>query len=214
VYKDVDMGGNADPQPLVGSRRSFRGGLWMIGMAVLLFAVIAFLQRDRDPSRTPAVAQSPVPTEALCSGMRDFGVEGIEVEHVQGDVDYPSSPPFAGSHHPMPLPASPQVVARDGAPEHVVERAVHNLEHGYVVVWYDARATDAQVQAVGDAVREVGERKVLVVPWSRDELDGPPFTLSAWGHLQSCMQPDAASVRAFWDQHGGTNGDAPERNAP
>ena len=57
-------------------------------------------------------------------------------QHVNEDVDYPTNPPTSGPHNPVPLPAG---VYRDPQLA-LVERAVHSMEHGSVIIWYNCEA--------------------------------------------------------------------------
>jgi hypothetical protein len=180
----------------------------VVGIVLALVAVtglLTVLDRGQRDTRPEAVRQ------AECDAPRDFPVAEIEVGHSSGMVSYESDPPYGGPHAPQPLPGPIGYFGRSRSPVDVAERAVHNLEHGYVVVWYDAGATDKALQRVSRELFGVRDLKVLVVPWRGEVREDRHFTLAAWGHLQSCAQPTAEAIRAFYDEHGGPNGDAPEK---
>lgn len=200
-------------EPLAMPQGRRRSGL-VAGVAVVgILVVLAAIGRSVGDGDDPSAPGTPGATVAAgCSPVEQFQPPESPTHEV-GDIAYESAPAYGGPHHPSPLSPVQRVVTRDGAPDHVVERAVHNLEHGYVVVWYSDAASDEQIEAVGDAVRDADLRKVLVVPWQRGALD-TPFVLAAWGALRECAAPDTATIRAFWDAHGGPNGSAPEKDAP
>lgn len=192
----------AAPKPWEGPRAEL-----VVGVVLALVAAAGVLTVLARRDTAPVAVQ-----QAGCDEMRDFDVPAIDASHSTGLVRYDSDPPYGGPHSPQPLPGPIGYFGRSRAPENVAERAVHNLEHGYVVVWYDAGATDDAVQQVSRALFGVRDLKVLLVPWRGDVREGRHLTLAAWGHLQSCAQPTAETIRAFYDEHGGADGDAPEKN--
>lgn len=192
------------PAPRRGLPGWLVGAIAVVAVLVVLGAVgVATSKDDRGGARPAAgagcgtIADHPIPEAA---------------KHVEGPIAYDTKPPHGGEHNPTWLPAFQKVIRRGSAPDLVVERAVHNLEHAYVVVWYGDDVRDEDLDAVAGAVADANLPKVLVVPYP-GTLD-TPFALAAWGHVQHCEQPDEAALRAFWDLHGGPNGDAPEKNAP
>lgn len=196
--------------PVAAPQRGMPG--WVVGavavvaVLVLLGAIGAVTSKDGDSGGEPAAGPG-------CGMVTDHAIpEGDAAKHADGPIEYDTAPPHGGKHNPTWLPAFQRVIRRDNAPDLVVERAVHNLEHAYVVVWYGEDVSDEELDEVSEAVAGADLSKVLVVPFP-GRFDAP-FALTAWGHVQYCEQPDAASLRAFWDLHGGPNGDAPEKNAP
>lgn len=88
---------------------------------------------------------------------------------------------------------------------------MHNLEHGWVVVWYDPAAPGLPV--LDQALAATSTRKLVAVPWTRSPLPAP-YVLSAWGHERRCTDVPGAAIADFLAEYGGSNGDAPEPNAP
>ncbi|QWC84044.1 DUF3105 domain-containing protein [Nocardioidaceae bacterium] len=139
-------------------------------------------------------------------------------EHVETQVDYETTPPAFGPHRPLWEQVVPgrKFYTADDRPE--VEALVHNLEHGYTVLWYDD--TVANDEEALDAVEEITEKfpgpavaegKFIAVPWTAE--DGEPFpgdnhvALSHWsvkgegqtgqGVIRYCTGPDGAEVDDF-----------------
>ena len=148
------------------------------------------------------------------------------IQTKQAEVDAPAghNPPFAQGRngvpvtagpHSSPLPPEPAVYEQP-IPE---ENAVHNLEHGYVVIYYAAEGENALDEEIRSQLADVaeGEEKVLLAPYP-DLADS--FDLVAWGKLQTCDPPedadpdDAATVAEFFISEFRSGGLAPEPNVP
>lgn len=126
---------------------------------------------------------------------------------------YNSDPPTSGPH------ASPVDAGfYESAPPD--ENLVHNLEHGYIILWYNCSALDeakcqgltAQIQAVLErarpAVITTGAKKLIAVP--RPSLD-TAIALTSWGRLYKLAAFDEAQILQFiYDNRG----QAPEGSAP
>lgn len=92
----------------------------------------------------------------------------------------------------------------------IQERAIHNLEHGGIVIWYQAdQVTADQIAALENYTRSWNgtERyKVLVSPWSGSDF-GHPIAVVAWTWLLYLDEVDPDLMDQFIDQH---YGQAPE----
>jgi hypothetical protein len=188
----------------------------LVGIALIASAV--FIGRD-DPKnqalRTIGVAaeaagcaeakEEPIPDEAKDDAVKHTPRNGDRVE-------YTIIPPTSGRHNPTPLPVgAKKFYSRDENPP--PERAVHNLEHGYIVVWYDNKATDAQVQLLEDAA-DAAEGKFLIMPWTRADFpDDKHVVLTSWARKQQCTDVSGAVFQDFVDKYGGRNSIAPEKGA-
>ena len=126
-----------------------------------------------------------------------ISVSGVGQHPPEGQpIAYKEVPPVGGPHWPSAAswgfsPAVPD------------ERAVHNLEHGGIVVSYNLIA-----QADLDRIRlllttyprdRYGEVKLLIRPY--EQIPPGTFVLAAWGWRQSFSAYDDAAVRAFMDAH-------------
>ena len=127
-----------------------------------------------------------------------IAVTGVGQHVPEGQsVIYNSVPAVGGPHWPAPAPWG---VSDVPIPE---ERAVHNLEHGGVVISYNAIKPEdlAKLKALRqtyppDSFNEV---KLLIRPFSG--IREGTFVLAAWGWKQSFTSYDDAAVRAFLDAH-------------
>ncbi len=149
-------------------------------------------------------------------GVRPQAGEEIPImssAHIAVDSDpgtYNSDPPTSGPHYPNEAQAG---FHETNTYEYPAGYLVHNLEHGYVIFWYncanlsESACTElkSQIKAVMDQVNNV---KVIAYPW--DSID-VPVVMTSWGRLQKMETFDASQARAFYK----TNlNRSPEPNAP
>jgi hypothetical protein len=177
---------------------------------------------------TPAASAScdAVTTDAA-SGNSDHVGPGTNRTDVT-KVDYSTVPPTSGSHFVQPILDGRQFYSSADTPR--VETLVHNLEHGYTVLWYlpseeSARTTQLQELASLGNKLAPSQAKFIVAPWN--EAYGPfpsgkKFALSHWsattdstgkvtaqaGHRQLCGDLSGEAVKNFVTQFPKT--DAPE----
>ncbi len=125
--------------------------------------------------------------------------------------DYPDRPPAAGPHDPSPLPDTPHVYERPVSET----RAVHNLEHAFVVIWYrqtgEGGLSAEAVSALEGVARDEG--RVIMAPYP-DLPAGRALALLAWNTRWTCpptIDADQAvtMARAFIQAFRGTT-NAPE----
>jgi len=145
-------------------------------------------------------------------------------------VDYSTVPPSSGSHFVTPATGARSYYTTADSP--AIETLVHNLEHGYTVLWYlpsEGAAKADQLQKLA----EVGSKldgstgKFIVAPWN-DAYGafpaGKKYALSHWsasttgagavtaqaGHRQLCGDLSGETVAAFVAKYPST--DSPEPN--
>jgi len=156
----------------------------------------------------------------------DTGGEGDVNNHVgpgtsapdQVTVEYQTVPPSFGPHYASPVyPAAPFYTAEDRP---AMEQLVHNLEHGYTVIWYAEDLPQAQVdelEQISDIAREQDPTagKFIVSAWddAYGELE-KPVAMSHWGaeqsHRQLCGGVSGEAVQEFIDAYPAS--DSPEPN--
>jgi hypothetical protein len=96
-------------------------------------------------------------------------------------------PAIGGNHTSATLPSEPNLY-RGQPPE---ETAVHNLEHGYVIVYFALEGDNPLEEGVFLALFDLvdGQSEVLLAPY--DGL-AQPLYLTAWGARQACALPPGA----------------------
>ena len=157
-------------------------------------------------------------------------------------VTYDSAPPAFGAHWNeqgvAPAPFNRKYYTDKDRPE--LEALVHNLEHGYTILWYDESiADDADelnvIDGIADKFRSDSDNlrlKFIAAPWtSADEKesgkfpDGMHVAFSHWsaggsgetdtskqvGVFQYCSEPSGAALKDFMLEYPYT--DSPEPDA-
>ena len=145
-------------------------------------------QRDAEVEGTDLAA---IGASAAAAGCQDVVTEPADgsAQHVDPDpVDYGDSPPAFGAHWQTPAEFERKFYTDEDRPE--VERIVHNLEHGYTVLWYDETIADdaaalgtvedlgtkfevGGIEELGNDLETYNANKFLAVPWTSE--DGEPF---------------------------------------
>lgn len=158
----------------------------VLGVAVGIAAIVWFVGRQ---GRVDEAAAQLAVDRLSCT----------EIEEQDGDQPNEHTEPFAageggvpafgGNHNGSTLPPDPKVYDQP-IPE---ANAIHNLEHGYVIVYYanegDAALDPELISALEDVANQ--ESEVLMAPY--DDLAKPLYLL-AWGARQSCDPPSDAST--------------------
>lgn len=178
-----------------------------VGTALLAYAAVPVLHQ----SRLVGIASDPesigVPASvAGCSPIVDDGV--YPSPHVgpgtntpgTGRVSYPTVPPTSGPHFQIPSPMSRRYYTIQDRPP--MEELVHNLEHGYVIVWYDASLPPDELGQLRGLTRggpRQAKRKYLVTPWDQTygSLSGHHMALAVWGHHQLCDRVSGEAIARF-----------------
>lgn len=168
------------------------------------------------------VLSSQARNRLVADAARVAGAAGCSPVETKPDRGRAHSPPFTydqrpatSGPHASPLRSDVRVYDAP-VPE---ENAVHNLEHGYVLIYYRAEGDRSLPPAVVQALEALAEEedKVIVAPYLELE-DGTALALAAWNRLQQCPSAVTSAqattlAEAFIDQFRG-GGEAPEANAP
>ncbi|HEY9469292.1 MAG TPA: DUF3105 domain-containing protein [Propionibacteriaceae bacterium] len=162
--------------------------------------------------------------EHEATGNQDHVAEGTK-------VDYAQTPPDSGKHYPSPAPFTKHFYAEADRPP--VETLVHNLEHGYTVVWYRADAPGKQIKNLQRIAKTFGSDdydpadKFIAAPWS--DADGAGFpagknvVITRWtadpndpgnptaqqGVRQACTEVSGAAIKDFMTKYPVANSPEP-----
>lgn len=187
---------------MAGGRRTV---LWVALAVVGVMAVLTVIGAvaDNEDGGTPTPAGSE---EAGCLAVEKTTPTPPGGKHRTGVIEYADAPPHSGEHSPNTLRTIKRFYTPEDNPP--VEQAVHDLEHGLVVAWYDASLPAADVAALKELAPDLG--RFVAVPWTRSTFDGDRhFVLTAWGVRQRCAAVSADHVRDFVKEYADT--DAPEK---
>lgn len=168
------------------------GGILVLGLVVLLL-VFLFGGPGGDPGS---------------NGLRQADAGAQHISQGQQGTGYTSVPATSGQHwNVADYAPGPWGVYPDAQPQ---ERLIHNLEHGGILIWYQAAQLDADgLSALTSFVTQqvATERfKVALVPWGGADF-GHPIAVTAWNWLLYLDTPDLDAVRGFLGAH---YGNAPE----
>jgi hypothetical protein len=155
-------------------------------VAVVVVAVFLYLTRVGGPRPFPAAA-SQAASAAGCSGIQTPAGSAPGGQHLASGASttYPSEPATSGLHDPSPLPADPPVYT-EMPPE---TRLVHNLEHGFVNIYYRASGDGALASDVVDALMSYAQNPetghVLLTPHT-SLPSGTALALTYWNRILTC----------------------------
>jgi hypothetical protein len=141
----------------------------------------------------------------------------MNADHIPDGTEpepYNSNPPTSGQHYVQPLQPGfydEEDIANLLSPAHV--SAVHNLEHGYIIFWYNC---DLLTEAGCDELKSELQNymsnslvsKLIAFPWTSTDV---PLVLTAWGRLLEMETFNSSQARNFINSN---RLNAPEPNAP
>jgi hypothetical protein len=124
--------------------------------------------------------------------------------------EYNSDPPTSGLHYATELDAG---FYDENIYTYSAAYLVHNLEHGYVIFWYNCNLLDepactglkSQIRSVMDEFNNI---KMIAYPW--DTLD-VPVVMTSWGRMLRFESFDVGQARDFYRAN---LNKAPEPDAP
>ncbi|PKO19113.1 MAG: hypothetical protein CVU39_00755 [Chloroflexi bacterium HGW-Chloroflexi-10] len=179
--------------------------LWMVSILSGLIIVFILALIFSQPPKAIPVSGGLMGTEVRIDSA-DHVVEGSD------PGPYYSNPPAGGKHYANDWEAGfytgdePDVQV--AYPEGYL---VHNLEHGYIIFWYNCALSEncevlkSQIQSVMD---EFGSVKLIAFPWA--DMD-TPLTLVSWGRILPLETIDQDIMRQFVQTN---RNKAPEPNMP
>jgi len=198
-------------------RRKRRNRLiyWGSGvLVVLLIAVFIVTQGAADKAASKKVADSiskllaAAPADAKTAGcskvseVDPYSPPGRDHDHIGSGTSptapslatYASLPATSGPHDQAPQDAGAYTTPPD------VFKAIHSLEHGAVVFWYDPSTPPAALAADTAAVNKYLDH-VVMAPYdypgngkASTLPTGTSFALTSWHKLQTCKLVPAPSV--------------------
>lgn len=173
---------------------------------------------------------------SVCQDITTAKAEGEQVHLDPSEkIDYPDSPPAFGKHYNTWESISRKFYSAKDRPD--LGFLVHNLEHGYTILWYDETAAKdddmmATVKALSSKFNGADSdyrNKFKAVPWLSTDgkafPEGQHIALTHWsvggtkstgadsqvGATQYCSEPSGAALDTFMRKYPYT--DSPEPNA-
>jgi hypothetical protein len=207
-------------------------GIALVVLLLGLGGVVAYAVNDAKSGQLPNLGVS-VAAASCDPATTDSG--GGTGEHVgpgtnkpdETSVKYDTVPPSHGPHF-----ATPDVSGRDfytAADRPPLETLVHNLEHGYTILWYDSTIADDrtamdEIEAIADKFSGSSDNmrdKFIAAPWESTDENGAKFpdgqhvAFTHWsaggtgqtdaakqvGAFQYCSAPSGAALEDFMKKY-------------
>jgi hypothetical protein len=204
----------------------------VVALVIIGLAAYPLLKQSQRNSR-PLAEIGASQNAAGCQPVVKKKATGNQEHKPEGTpITYADAPPAFGPHYPVTAPFERKFYTAKDRPQ--IEYLVHNLEHGYTLLWYDD--TVAQDEKQLDEVKSIAAKfegtkltdKFIALPWtSKDGKAFPSGThvaLTHWstggdpsdvtkqqGIWQYCAQPSGAVVAKFTEDY--PYSDSPEPQA-
>lgn len=164
----------------------------------------------------PGGGQRPDAAAVTCGEIQELPSEGTDHVPEGAPIESTTRPATSGSHYPSWLDPAARVIDQP-VDEGLEGYAIHNLEHGYVFLYYrPALVPPDTLEALASLARF--EEKVMLARYDRLPPDAA-VALTAWQRLRLCSEagdPDEMSgvARDFIKRFRGDTGVAPEPSGP
>jgi hypothetical protein len=165
------------------TRRAVRWGVVLAAAGGIGWFVWNQVQENREVQQRAAAAAARIGIGEV----QEPADEGTQhLQPTDPPPQYGTTPAASGPHAQSPLPAEPKVYDQP-VPE---TAAVHNLEHGYVLIYYRAEGDGALDQAIVAELEDLaeGETEVIMAPFE-NLAEGTNLALVAWTRLQEGLVP-------------------------
>jgi Protein of unknown function (DUF3105) len=185
----------------------------IVGLVIVAAAAVpAYRKKHNDPAKKSLSSFGVSAAAASCSSVattKGTNTDALRKHVTEGTVEkYKTVPPSYGPHWPTPVVGSRPFYTVKDRPQ--MEQLVHNLEHGYTIIWYDATVKGAQLTALKNlsssarARNETAPSKFIVSAWNNSYgkfPTGKHIGISHWGtadsHVQLCGKVSGAIVNTF-----------------
>jgi hypothetical protein len=189
----------------------------LVGLAIIAYPAIRLIQDSR--TRNQAISELGVSASAAsCDKVVDDDAKGTQDHQPDGTViNYPVSPPSSGPHYPTWAPFGKKFYSDDRPP---VPNLVHNLEHGYTILWYRDTLPKDQI----DLIEKISKAKLpdsslgkfIAAPFKESDglpwPDGKTVAFSHWsanqagqttakGHRQFCGSVSGEALTQFMEKY-------------
>ena len=158
---------------------------------IVVIIVILMVQSGAPPSAA----------DTTTVGLMGTPFANLSRDHIptdQAPTGY-NNPPAGGAHYPATLPAKFYLESDVATlPPHPEGYLTHNLEHGYVIFWYDCDITTVDCntlqQTIQRVMNAVGTTKLIAFPWHHLTV---PLAMSTWGQVMYFPTLDENAMQQF-----------------
>jgi hypothetical protein len=199
----------------------------IVGAGLVIAAALpAYLHKRNDPANKSLSSFGVSASAASCNAVqttKGTNTDALRKHVADGTVEhYKTVPPSYGPHWSQPVSNPRAFYTVKDRPE--MEQLVHNLEHGYTIVWYDSTIKGDQLSALKDLSAsartrdETAPAKFFVSAWDNAYGKFPAgkhIGISHWGaaasHIQLCGKVSGEAVTNFIKKYPAA--DSPEPTA-
>ncbi|MCW2784879.1 MAG: hypothetical protein JWP74_1396 [Marmoricola sp.] len=205
----------------------------VIVVALLVPAIVSLIKSNKAADQIAAKGIAKIGVSAAAASCEP--IKTTVTDHNQTHIPdptpitYKDAPPSFGPHRPSPVAFGRPFYTSD-RPE--VAQLVHNLEHGYVIAWYDDTAAKdstemTNLKAIATKFQDKQER-FIAAPWHPSDgaafPSGTHIALTRWsadpknpsdeskqrGNWEYCGQVSGSVMSSFFNKW--PNSDSPEQN--
>jgi hypothetical protein len=159
----------------------------IVGLAIIAYPAVKLIQDSRtrnqaisDIGASASAASCDAVIEDKASQAQDHQADGAPIKYEQ-------SPPSSGPHYQTWAPFGKTFYSESDRP--AIGNLVHNLEHGYTILWYRDTISDEQkglIERIAKAKLPDGANgKFIAAPFKADDgaawPDGKNIAFSHWG---------------------------------
>ncbi len=142
------------------------------------FSIYRSHQHQNQVDQTPLADLGAAESAAGCEPIQQKVATGAG-QHTTQPVIYATDPPSFGAHNPTPDSSGLHFYTASDRPE--IEILVHNLEHGWTIVWYDdsVAGDKTALQTLMDTATKFDQHgtdpryNMIIAPWTKTDGNGP-----------------------------------------
>src|SRR6266545_2530679 len=198
----------------------------VVGLGIIAYPAIRLIQ-DAKLKNTATADIGAKASAAACDAVLTDPAETYEQHETQEGIviKYKYSPPTSGKHYQYPATFDKKYYTSDRPP---ISTLVHNLEHGYTIVWYDDTIGKDKKQLrlleriAKGKLPASSQGKIIIAPFHANDGDAWPagkhIAFSHWGaptdrsteekakttqvgHRQFCGSVSGEAIQAFTDKY-------------
>jgi hypothetical protein len=237
-------------------RRRLLGGVALVvaaGLVVALVVLQPFAGTDTQAQASDLLKQAPAAAKAaVCTDVKTIpaynnisdvtNAKYVDQAHIGTTAQfltppklstYPSVPPTSGPHAALPPDGAGPLPAGIYTKPPDIYQAIHSLEHGATIVWYDPTTSGTALSELTSfydrkvSAAAIGQDRVIIAPYSYPDQgtagqlpDGVGMALVAWHRMQTCSSVSLPVAFAFTSKYSAPPaagqtyaGEAPEAGA-
>jgi hypothetical protein len=182
-------------------------------VGLLLAALIPYLKDRNEDKQLAGTAVSKIGASeaaAACDPIDTRPTDKNQTHVPDGTpITYKDAPPSFGPHRPSPAAFERKFYTAADRPE--VAELVHNLEHGYTILWYDdsVAGDKDQMKDIEAIAGKYDDVRFIAAPWTKDDgaafPDGKHVALTRWS-ADADDPSDESKQRGNWEYCGSTSG--------